>query len=155
MFSMLTCDNRGRGHHSACHCCIDLTADVLRTSSLLSFFCLLRCFKPSDTTRLPDPRGPLPTKVSSSSPQANAGVIETQESNADWRKRGCYEKFSPELCDSCHSSISNRLLAGFSQLFPPVLTRFDPWHMCSKRRSVTLGEATLDCPSTKIKITKS
>ena len=63
---------------------------------------LLRYFKASgDTAKLPDPRGPLSTKVPSSAIEsANAEVkrvIETGESGADRRKRGCYDKFSPEL----------------------------------------------------------
>ena len=62
---------------------------------------LLRYFKASsDTTKLPDPRGPLSTTVPSSSIEsANAEVkrvIETEESS-DRQKRGHYEKFSPEL----------------------------------------------------------
>ena len=62
---------------------------------------LLRYFKASsDTTKLPDPRGPLSKTVPSSSIEsANTEmkrVIETEESS-DRRKRGHYEKFSPEL----------------------------------------------------------
>ena len=61
---------------------------------------LLRYFKSSSDTKLPDPRGPLSTTVPSSSiAAANAEVkrvIETEE-NSDGRKRGHYEKFSTEL----------------------------------------------------------
>ena len=60
---------------------------------------LLRYFKPSSDTKLPDPRGPLSTTVPSSIAAANAEVkrvIETKE-NSDGQKRGHYEKFSPEL----------------------------------------------------------
>ena len=63
---------------------------------------LLNYFKASgDTAKLPDPRGPLSTKVPSSSIEsANAKVkqvIESGKSSPDRQKRGCYEKFSPEL----------------------------------------------------------
>ena len=62
---------------------------------------LLRYFKASsDTTKLPNPRGPLSTTVPSSSIEsANAEVkqvFETEESSDRW-KGGYYEKFSPEL----------------------------------------------------------
>ena len=62
---------------------------------------LLCYFKASsDTTMLPDPRGRLSTTVPSSSIEsANAEVnqvIETEESS-DQRKRGHYEKFSPDF----------------------------------------------------------
>ena len=62
---------------------------------------LLRYFKASsDTTKLPDPCGPLSMTVPSSSIEsANTEVkrvIETEESS-DRRRRGQYEKFSPEL----------------------------------------------------------
>ena len=58
----------------------------------------------SDTTKLPNPRGPLSTIVLSSSIEsANAevkrviyGVIETEESS-DWQKGGYYENLSTEL----------------------------------------------------------
>ena len=58
---------------------------------------LLRFFKvSSDAAKLPDPRGPLSTKVPSSSiGSANAEVKRViEESGAD---RGHYEKFSPGL----------------------------------------------------------
>ena len=62
-----------------------LTSSLLLTSAGMS---LLRCFKvSSDTTRLPDPRGPLSTTVPSSYIEsANAEVkrvIETEESSID------------------------------------------------------------------------
>ena len=63
---------------------------------------LLCYFKASgDTAKLPNSHGPLSTKVPSSAIEsANAEVkrvIETGERGADRRKRGCYDKFSPEL----------------------------------------------------------
>ena len=65
------------------------------------------------------------------------------------------------LSDSCHfarspldtSSIYSTIVCGFSQLFRPVLTRFEPRRACSKRRSLTdiAGGATLERPSAKIR----
>ena len=75
---------------------------LLHTSSLLLNFyrnVSVTLKVSSDTTKLPDPCGPLPTTVPSSSIEsANAEVkqvIETEESS-DRRKRGHCEKFSPE-----------------------------------------------------------
>ena len=85
---------RGRGHH-------DLHVAWSITSLLLNFYrnVSVTLKASSDTTKLPDPCGPLPTTVPSSSIEsANAEVkqvIETEESS-DRRKRGHCEKFSPE-----------------------------------------------------------
>ena len=66
----------------------------------MSLLCYFKAKVLSDSTKLPDPRGPLSMKVLSSSIElANAEVkqvIEAEES-CDRRKRGHYEKFSPEL----------------------------------------------------------
>ena len=76
---------------------------LLTTSSLLNFYrnvSVMLFMVSSDTTKLPDPHGPLSTTVPSSSIQsANAEVkrvIETKESS-DRQKRGHYEKFCPDF----------------------------------------------------------
>ena len=52
-----------------------------------------------------------------------------------------------------YTSMIDRSLAGFSQLFRPVLMRFEPWRACSNRRSLTdiVRGATLEWPSAKIR----
>ena len=64
------------------------------------------------------------------------------------------------LCDShaisrslLSTSMIDSLLAGFLQLFRPVLTRFEMRNACSKRRSLmnTMGGTTLECPFAKIR----
>ena len=84
---------RGCGHRDL-HAAHQFVVELLQE-------CLLRYFKASsDTTKLPDPRGPLSTTVPSSSIEsANAEVkrvIETEESS-DQQKRDHYEKFSPDF----------------------------------------------------------